>query len=780
MREEKTSTGHLIKKLKNSRKTSNKLRKSASHVNYTDEDLRESEQIFRAIFENVAVGILLADTGTKKFLMGNKQIYESLGYGPEEIKTLELRDIHPEKDLPHIRDQFEKLIRNEIVVSKDIPVKRKDGSIYYADISALPIHLINRTLTIGIFRDVSDRMRAVESLKESEEKFRRIVDTANEGIWMLDADLQTTFVNSRSAEMIGYQVEEIIGRRFDSFLFEEDLPDHEKRIEARKQGTAGRYERRLRHKDGHAVWTLISTSPILDSEHHFQGSFAMITDITERKRMDEALRDSEERFRGLAESMTQLAWIADEKGNSVYHNPQFAEYTGMKVSTFEERLQVVHPEDRPLVEQAWQQVVSSKDVFECSYRIRRRDGEYRWFLVRVFLLHDAGNHLVRWFGTATDINDFKEAERALKENMMILAEAERIGHTGSWKRDLATNQTIWSDETRRIFGLSEDEEVLFETLKSRIHPEDRDDLLQKIRETEEKGTPLEAEYRIILPDRTIRHIYVKGEATYSIEGKPLIIHGFVLDITERKRLEDELMKVQKLDSIGILAGGIAHDYNNLLTVIMGNIDLAKMHISANEKAHALLERAEQAARNARDLTQQFITFSRGGKPISKVMNIRNLIYDAVKLSMRGSNMRPEWNIANDLPEAKIDENQIRLAIQNIVINAREAMLDGGTLHIDADKMLLEADNDLSLPGGTYIRLSFRDEGTGISPENLPKVFDPYFTTKAKGATRGLGLGLTICYSVIKRHMGHISVDSEEGNGTTVTIHIPAAMVHIEM
>ncbi len=596
----------------------------------------------------------------------------------------------------------------------------------------------------------------------------------------MNADLQTTFINARLAGIIGYQAEEIIGRTFDSYLFEEDLPDHEMRIEARTKGISENYERRLRHKDGHAVWTLISATPVLDSERHFQGTFAMLTDITERKRMEEKLRESEERFRGLAESMTQLVWIVDEKGMTVYQNPRFEEYTGLKESTAEERMELVHPDDRPFVEQAWEEALPSKRVFESSYRLRGRDGGYRWFLGRIFLMRDLDKHLVRWFGTATDIDKLKQTETDLKENLAILAEAERIGHTGSWRRDLATSHTIWSDGTHRIFGIPEDHGITFETFKSCIHPEDRDAVLEKLRELEKKGSTLSLEFRIIRPDGEIRHISARGEATPGKEGNPVVIHGTVLDITERKYLEDDLMKAQKLESIGILAGGLAHDYNNLLAAIMGNIDLAKMYISKTHQAYAVLMNAEKAAWNARDLTRQLITFSEGGYPVRKVINIKYLIAQSVTLALRGSNMSPEWKIADDLPEVKIDENQMRQVIQNIVVNAREAMPAGGTLHIEEEATFLESDNTLSLAPGTYVRVSFRDEGPGIPTENLPKVFDPYFTTKNMGAAKGMGLGLSICYSIIKRHMGHIGVDSREGGGATVTIHIPAATTRIEM
>jgi signal transduction histidine kinase len=241
-----------------------------------------------------------------------------------------------------------------------------------------------------------------------------------------------------------------------------------------------------------------------------------------------------------------------------------------------------------------------------------------------------------------------------------------------------------------------------------------------------------------------------------------------------------MIKAQKLDSIGTLAGGLAHDYNNLLSVIMGNVDLAKLLITKNDQAYAVLTKAEQAILKARDLTQQLSTFSRGGYPLSKIIDIRECLTQSVRLALSGSNIRPEWNIAEDLPEVKVDENQIRLVIQNIVINAREAMPLGGTLFIDANKVVLKPDNTMLLPESTYIRLAFRDEGMGIPAENLHKVFDPYFTTKDMGSTKGMGLGLSICYSIIKRHLGHIMLESEEGAGTTVIIHLPAARVHLEL
>jgi PAS domain S-box-containing protein len=375
--------------------------------------------------------------------------------------------------------------------------------------------------------------------------------------------------------------------------------------------------------------------------------------------------------------------------------------------------------------------------------------------------------------------DRKQAKDALQESLEILAKAEQIGHMGSWKMDVSHNTFSASAELRKIWGFAENEIISLEKVLSRFHPDDLDRMREIIQAAAGKGDPSVSDYRIILPDGTIRHISGNTEATLDPQGKTVFIHGTVQDMTEKKRLEDELIKAQKLESIGTLAGGLAHDYNNLLTVIMGNIELIKMDVSRTDKTYARLTAAESAAINARDLTQQLITFSQGGYPVSRIMPIRDLITESVRMSLSGSDTKTEWKVADDLPEVKIDETQICQVIHNIVINAREAMPQGGTLYIEADKTFLRPDNVLSLFEETYVRLIFRDEGPGISAEDLPRVFDPYFTTKDKGTTKGMGLGLSICYSIIKQHGGHILIDSKESIGTTVTIYIPAVMINKE-
>lgn len=240
------------------------------------------------------------------------------------------------------------------------------------------------------------------------------------------------------------------------------------------------------------------------------------------------------------------------------------------------------------------------------------------------------------------------------------------------------------------------------------------------------------------------------------------------DVTERKELEAERLKASRLESIGILAGGIAHDLNNLLTVVMGNIDLIKFYSKPGEKVHDRAIEIEKAAVHARDLARQFLTFSKGGLPVKKIVNLKSLIRAAAGLACHGSNVQCRFTISEDLRPAEVDEAQMTQVINNVVLNAVQAMPEGGFVDVTAENSEVER-SPLPLRPGKYVKISVRDHGIGIPQKHLPKIFDPYFTTKANGN----GFGLTISYSIVKNHGGHISVQSEVSVGTTVHIYLPA-------
>ncbi len=244
------------------------------------------------------------------------------------------------------------------------------------------------------------------------------------------------------------------------------------------------------------------------------------------------------------------------------------------------------------------------------------------------------------------------------------------------------------------------------------------------------------------------------------------------DVTDRKRAEKELLKLRNLESIGKLAGGMAHDFNNILTAVIGHVDLAILHVGNREKQISHLHSAVESAYRAQALANRLITFAEGGNQMKQAVNLAQLLEETTMLTLSGSNVVHELDLASDLPALIADKEQIKSAIQNILINAKEAMPQGGKLSLKVREADLDRFNGQLVRRGRYAKITIRDEGCGIAADDLGKIFDPYFSTKQLGDQKGMGLGLAISHSIVTKHKGQIDVRSEEGTGTTVTILLP--------
>lgn len=267
-----------------------------------------------------------------------------------------------------------------------------------------------------------------------------------------------------------------------------------------------------------------------------------------------------------------------------------------------------------------------------------------------------------------------------------------------------------------------------------------------------------------------REVPVDGRVNCkSIDGRPVALRCIFRDISEKLQLEEELRRMQKLEAIGLLAGGIAHDFNNLLTGIIGNIMLAKLK-SPNEELTHLLENTEKASYRARELTRQLLTFARGGAPVKETASVVDVIRDVASFTLRGSNTRWTLEAEEDISPVELDTGQFGQVIQNLVLNSDQAMPDGGVIAIRVANCAIGDKASFPLPAGSYVRIRVADEGIGIAREYLSRIFDPYFSTKRKGS----GLGLATSYAIIRNHNGLITVDSELGAGTVMTIYLPAA------
>lgn len=285
------------------------------------------------------------------------------------------------------------------------------------------------------------------------------------------------------------------------------------------------------------------------------------------------------------------------------------------------------------------------------------------------------------------------------------------------------------------------------------------------------GKPYEMRYR--RKDGTLLAAETHSSPVKDSSGRTLGFVAIFRDLAERKRMEEHLLRTCKLESLGVLAGGIAHDFNNILTAILANISLSKTYVNPEDFIYQRLSEAEKASIRARDLTQRLLIFAKGGAPVKRVASITELVRESADFALRGSDIGCDFSIPDDLWPAEVDEGQISQVIHNIMLNAVQAVTDGGAVYVHCENAAVgrnEAENNPSLQKGDYVKISIKDNGIGIPAENLKKIFDPYFTTKPKGS----GLGLATTYSIVKNHNGLITVESRTGVGTVFNIYLPAS------
>ncbi len=321
----------------------------------------------------------------------------------------------------------------------------------------------------------------------------------------------------------------------------------------------------------------------------------------------------------------------------------------------------------------------------------------------------------------------------------------------------------------RLLGAERPEELYGREALDFVHPDNRETIQRRMKQIgqTEKVIPME-ELLIVRVDGTNLPVEVAAiPFTYHGEDAVQVI---ARDISERKKMQDELLKVQKLESLGILAGGIAHDFNNILTAILGNLSMARMQLDPSQHIARRLAECEKATLQAGELTRQLLTFARGGAPVKKLIAPAPLIRTAATFVLRGTNARSVIDLAEDLWCLEADGGQLNQVLHNLLINASHAMPGGGEVSVRAVNETLETQNPHQLPPGEYVRITVEDHGCGIARENLTRIFDPYFTTKDEGT----GLGLASVYSIVRKHGGIIEVSSTIGCGTSFVIHLPAS------
>src|SRR5579871_2579535 len=378
----------------------------------------------------------------------------------------------------------------------------------------------------------------------------------------------------------------------------------------------------------------------------------------------------------------------------------------------------------------------------------------------------------------------RRAEERLRVSQAHLEEAERLAHLGHWNLDLATDQVSWSDELFRIFGLEPDEgSIPRAEIIARVHPDDRQRIGELMERTVREGESYQTELRIVRADGSIGIVEYRGVVERDAAGVPVRVYGTTQDITERKQAEEarrqseeRLRQAQRLEAIGVLAGGVAHDFNNLLTVIIGLSEHALAHIGRQSSLRPALNEMLKAGERGAALTRQLLAFSRQQVLEPTAVDLNAVVGATEHLLRRvlGEDIKLAASLAPQLGRVFADPRQLELVILNLAANARDAMPSGGRLTIATEEVELdvEAGEEYELPPGPYVVLRVSDTGTGMDAQTAARIFEPFFTTKEVGT--GTGLGLATAFGIVKQSGGMIRVDTAPGQGATFTVYLPRA------
>ncbi|NNM53677.1 MAG: PAS domain S-box protein [Spirochaetales bacterium] len=624
-----------------------------------------------------------------------------------------------------------------------------------------------------------DQMLLVtQQSQESEARFRFLAENSSDMITRHSPDGTYLYASPASERLLGYKPQELIGHAAYEFIYEEDLPNVQNSHNAILSGTvvAAVMFRGIR-KDNSLIWLETTSHTIYDPDtKELLGIHATTRDISERKKFEEELQTSQANLEVLLQTRRESIWAVDREFNYTILNDFFVEnyqlFFGITLKIGMNALMILSPEHqaqwRPHYEAA---LNGEKQTFEFTISLKNDVIIFEVFLNPIFV----GNSISGVSAISLNITERQRAAQALKvsetkyrmlfENLTLgFALHKVIFNTQGDPVDYRYLEVNPAFE--KLTGIKAQQIVGKRVLE--VLPQTEAHWIQTFGQVAQTGTPFTYENFAQEFNKYFETIIFRPE-----EGHFAVLFA---DITERKKaeeqrrqLETELNKIQKLESLGILAGGIAHDFNNLLTGIYMNLEMARKSTSP-KTLDRYLETAGKTMDRAKNLTRQLLTFSKGGVPHKKVENVADLLQETINFALSGSSVACDYQIAADLWPCELDKSQIAQVIENLVINAVQAMPQGGQLRVEAANQVISEEAGLSLASGRYVRVSLADSGMGIPSELLGQIFDPFFTTKATGH----GLGLATCFSILKKHEGHIGVTSTPGKGTTFSFYLPAS------
>jgi len=624
-------------------------------------------------------------------------------------------------------------------------------------------------------QEIAERRKAEETLRF----FKYSVESASDAIGMSTAEGQHYYQNHAFSQLFGR-----IGENPPATLYVNEVVGREvfKNIMSGREWTG---EVQMYAADRTVLDIFLRAYSIKDNNGQVVGLVGVHNDISDRKKSELALKESETRFRTLFEqAAVGVAQIESKTGEFIRINQRYCDIVGytegeMISKRFQE---ITHPDDLQEDLSNMRKLISGEiHEFAMEKRYFRRDGSTVWVNLSVSPMWRPGQEPDYHIAVVQDITERKEAEKALSQEKERLAVTLRSIGDGVITTDTDGRLVLMNKIAEELTGWNQHEAFgkdigeVFHIINAKTRHQCENPVEKVLKAGSIVG--LANHTNLIARDGTESMIADSGAPI--LDAKSEII-GVVLvfrDVTDKHRIERQLQQAQKMESIGILAGGIAHDFNNMLGVITGNVSHALSQIDRGAELFDILSDVQESAKQAQALTQQLLTFAKGGAPVKKAANLNQIIRESAKFVTRGGKTRCEFGLSDNLWTVEVDAGQINQTISNLVINAGQAMPDGGIIQIQTENIVIESEvtHPADLPPGKYVKITVKDHGIGISEKHISKIFDPYFTTKQTGS----GLGLATSYAIIKKHDGYMTVDSEIEKGTVFHIYLPASLKDFE-